>query len=93
LQDYKIVFKKVRVGDPPQDLVQMFRLDGGENNKSIGYPFKASQQGVIENMPGVKAALGLSDTKAELYSAENYKQFLQNNSDYLTSFNFKENYL
>ena len=76
LQDYKIIFRKVKVGDPPKDQVQMFKLDGADNNKAIGLPFEPTQDGVIKNMPGVKAALGLADTKEELYAAENYKLYL-----------------
>jgi len=100
LTDYKVVFRKVANNDENgkklgPSKIQMYRQDGKENNVAIGNPFEASQEGVVKAMPSIKSALGLTNTKAELTSAKNYRLFLENenNFDYLHNpFDEKRNY-
>ena len=90
LTDYKVVFRKVANNDENgkklPSRIQMYRQDGKENNVAIGNPFEASQEGVAKAMPSIKSALSMTESKAELTSAENYRLFLknENNWDYLT---------
>jgi hypothetical protein len=100
LTDYKVVFRKVANNDGNgkklgPSRIQMYRQDGKENNVAIGNPFEASQEGVAKAMPSIKSALSMTESKAELTSAENYRLFLknENNWDYLSNiYSEKRNY-